>query len=183
MVTMGASVRVRTPQIVHMPSQKMAVVRTVGDPSEVGPAAASALYGTVYRLKAALKKQGRYMQVGSLRARWITADLAPKEQWIGTWALPIPDDTVALPKLDSNVEVSVEVWGYGTVAQVLHIGPFATETASIQRLHEFIAQHGYEVAGPHEEEYLTKPQAKTQKTVIRYAICEPRALGIAADGD
>jgi hypothetical protein len=28
----------------------------------------------------------------------------------------------------------------------------------------------YEIAGPHEEEYLTRPDAKVPKTIIRYAV-------------
>jgi hypothetical protein len=29
---------------------------------------------------------------------------------------------------------------------------------------------GYEIAGPHEEEYLSRPDAKVVKTIIRYAV-------------
>ncbi len=42
--------------------------------------------------------------------------------------------------------------------------------SSIERLHKFIAESGYEIAGTHEEEYLTSPDAKVQKTLIRYPI-------------
>jgi hypothetical protein len=38
------------------------------------------------------------------------------------------------------------------------------------RLHDFIVENGYEIAGVHEEEYLTMPKAKVQKTLIRYPI-------------
>jgi hypothetical protein len=67
-------------------------------------------------------------------------------------------------------EVKIERWEYGLVAQILHIGPFSSEGPTIQRLHEFIAAQGYEIAGVHEEEYLTSPAAKVQKTLIRYPI-------------
>jgi len=56
------------------------------------------------------------------------------------------------------------------VAQILHIGPYSEEGATVERLHKFIADSGYEIAGVHEEEYLTKPEAKVQKTIIRYPI-------------
>jgi len=56
------------------------------------------------------------------------------------------------------------------VAQILHIGPYSEEIATVERLHKSIADSGYEIAGVHEEEYLTRPEAKIQKTIIRYPI-------------
>ena len=38
------------------------------------------------------------------------------------------------------------------------------------RLQEFIAASGYEIAGVHEEEYLSRPEAKQMKTIIRYPV-------------
>ena len=37
-------------------------------------------------------------------------------------------------------------------------------------LRRFISDRGYEIAGDHEEEYLTRPDAKVIKTLIRYEI-------------
>ena len=50
------------------------------------------------------------------------------------------------------------------------IGPYSDEQPSVNRLHEFIAAEGYELAGPHEEEYLTKPDAREIRTILRYAV-------------
>jgi len=57
----------------------------------------------------------------------------------------------------------LETWNYGTVAQILHVGPYSEEEPTVKRLHEFITENGYEIAGIHEEEYLTPPKAKVQK--------------------
>jgi len=56
------------------------------------------------------------------------------------------------------------------VAQILHIGPYGEEGPTVKKLHEFVSNKGYEIAGVHEEEYLTTPKAKVQKTLIRYSI-------------
>ena len=160
----------RAPQILDLPPQTMAVVTTTGDPNVAGKKALGALYGAVYTLKFALKKQGREFKVGPLRARWPDAHLLPREQWHGIWALPIPDDTTVLVQKVPGVAVTIARWEYGLVAQSLHVGPFSTEGPTIDRLHAFIADQGYEIAGPHEEEYLTAPTAKVQKTIIRYVI-------------
>ena len=84
--------------------------------------------------------------------------------------LPVPEDTTSLPQKVPDVEVKIETWGYGTVAQILHLGPYDQEHPTIERLHRFIEESGYEIAGPHEEEYLTRPDAKVIKTIIRYSI-------------
>jgi hypothetical protein len=84
--------------------------------------------------------------------------------------LPIPEDTTSLPQKVPNTEVKIEQWEYGTVAQILHLGPYDQEYTTVECLHQFIEENGYEIAGLHEEEYLTSPDAKVIKTIIRYPV-------------
>jgi hypothetical protein len=160
------------PDILEMPPTKVATITTVGDPNVVLEAGAmKALYGSVYTLKFDLKKKGlETFKVGGLRARWPDAHLVPKDQWTAHWAIPIPNDTDMLPQREPGFEVKTEVWEYGTVAQVLHLGPYSEEGPTIEKLHRFIEENGFRIAGVHEEEYLTSPKAKMQKTIIRYPI-------------
>jgi len=162
--------RLTQPEILEMESQKMAVVVTKGDPNKVAAKAMPALYGSVYKLKFELKKKGIDFEIGRLRARWPDAHLVPKDQWTGIWALPIPDEVAEIPQKTPEVEVKIETWQYGTVAQILHLGPYKDEGPSVERLHRFIKDSEYEIAGTHEEEYLTSPKAKVQKTLIRYPV-------------
>ncbi|MDA8213435.1 MAG: GyrI-like domain-containing protein [Clostridia bacterium] len=168
--TSGPRKKPTEPEITTMASQKMAVVYTKGDPNAEMTKAMPALFGSVYKLKFELKKQGVEFKVGKLRARWPDAHLVPKDQWTGIWALPVPNDVTELPQKVQDVEVKLETWHYGIVAQVLHIGPYSEEGPTVQRLHDFINENGYQLAGQHEEEYLTTPTAKVQKTIIRYEI-------------
>lgn len=85
-------------------------------------------------------------------------------------ALSVPEDTVSLPQKEANIEVKLETWDYGTVAQILHLGTYQQEDASVERLQQFIGDSGYRISGPHEEEYLTKPDAKAPQTIIRYQV-------------
>ena len=159
------------PVIREMPPRTMAVVVSKGDPNVVGEQVFPALYGAVYTLKFALKKAGKEdFKVSGLRARWPDAHLLPKDQWTAYWALPIPDGTTELPKKVPEPEVTIEVWQYGTVAEILHIGPYSEEGPTVEMLHKFIEESGYEIAGVHEEEYLTRLDAKNQKTIVRYPI-------------
>ncbi len=161
----------KEPQILEMPPQKMAVVHGKGTPDKVFSELMPALYGSVYTLKFALKKKGLpTFKVSGLRARYPDAHLVPKEEWAHIIALPIPEDTTSLTQKVPGIEVNIETWEYGTVAQILYIGSYAEEGPTVERLHKFIEENGYQIAGDHEEEYLTTPDAKNPKTIIRYQV-------------
>jgi len=162
------------PELVELPPLTMAVVHTMGDPEEAAGKAFPALYGAVYPLKFALKKQGiTDFKIGPPRARWFGgADWAglPREEWRAAWAIPIPEGTPELTQKVPDAPVVIETWEYGRVAQILHIGSYADELPTIERLHDFIREQGFEICGPHEEEYLSSPEAKNPKTLIRYQV-------------
>jgi len=161
----------KEPQILEMPRQKMAVVYGKGTPDNVFPQVMPALYGSVYTLKFDLKKKGLpTFKVSGLRARYPDAHLVPMDEWTHIIGLPIPEDTTSLPQKVAGTEVKIETWEYGTVAQILHLGAYDQEQPTVERLHKFIEDNGYEIAGFHEEEYLTTPDAKVIKTIIRYPI-------------
>ncbi len=159
------------PEILEMPPQKVAVVTGKGAPAKVFSELMPALYGSVYTLRFDLKKKGLpVFKVSGLRARYPDAHLVPMEQWTHIIALPVPDGTTSLPQKVPGIEVKLETWDYGTVAQILHLGGYDQEGPNIERLHKFIQENGYEIAGMHEEEYLTRPDAKVPKTIIRYPV-------------
>lgn len=170
---MPKSMKPFTPEMAELPALRMAVVHTLGDPNEVGQRVFPALYGAAYGLKFALKKQGVEYKVAPVRARWFAGSQwksVPREQWEAAWAIPVPDDTTELKQKDPETPVVLETWEYGTVAQVLFVGAYADEEPTINALHAFIAEQGYEIVGAHEEEYLTRPDAKSPKTIIRYQV-------------
>jgi hypothetical protein len=161
------------PIILEMPSQKMAVVQGKGSPDKVFAKIFPALFGSVYTLKFDLRKRGlESFKVSCPRARYPNAHLYPKGEWLIIAGIPVPDKTTSLPQKEPGVEVKTETWEYGTVAQILHLGPYDQETVTIERLQQFIVANGYEIAGPHEEEYQSKPDAKVIKTLIRYQVKE-----------
>ena len=161
----------KEPRIVEMPPQKMAVVYGKGTPDKVFSELMPALYGSVYTLKFDLKKKGLpTFKVSGLRARYPDAHLVPIEEWTHIVGLPIPEDTTSLPQKVAGTDVKIETWEYGTMAQILHLGAYNQVGGSVQTLHRFAAESGYEIAGDHEEEYLTSPDAKVVKTLVRYAV-------------
>ena len=149
----------------------MAVVHASGTPQEVFPKLMPALYGSVYTLRFDLKKKGLpTFKVTGLRARYPDAVNVSKDKWSYTIGLPVPDDTHVLPQKIADTEVKLQTWQYGTVSQILHLGAYTQENPTVERLMGFIKDEGYEISGIHEEEYLTAPDAKEAKTLIRYQV-------------
>jgi len=154
----------KAPRLTTMARQKMIVVEAKGDPNVVGKDAFGLLYKTFFSLKG--------VRMAAPRARWLNIATDPKDQWVGLYGLPIPDSITQLPEGIQGVRI--EDWEYGEVAEILHVGPYAEETPAIAKLHEFIREIGYEIAGPHEEEYLKGPgmaaSPSDYRTIIRYTV-------------
>ncbi len=159
------------PRITKMPDQKMIEVTAKGDPNIVGSKAFKLLFKTYFKVPGVSKSMNL-----APRARW-TGEMNVKSSWTGYYALPVPEGT-SLPAIDvePGYEVRLTTWEYGDVAEILHIGPYAQETPNIQKLHQFIQQQGYEIAGYHEEEYLKGPgmffkgNPEKYQTIIRYRV-------------
>jgi hypothetical protein len=158
--------KLKNPQINKMPDKiKMLVVESKGDPNVVGKEAFSLLFKTFFSLKG--------VKMAVPRARWSNLATDPKNEWVGLYALPLPDHITELPAGVTGVRI--EEWEYGEVAEILHIGPYSEETPTIERLHLFIEEQGYRIAGPHEEEYLKGPgmgpvDPADYQTIIRYSV-------------
>lgn len=160
------------PQISVKPDQNMLVIESKGDPNQAG-----AVMKDLFRSFYTLKKHHKNIQPSAPRARWIAQFDQSKEDWIGLWALPLPDDVNSLTELkEIPAGLKIEVWQYGAVAEILHVGPYATEPPTIQKLMDYITSQGYTIIGPHEEEYLKGPtmfgkgNPEKYKTIIRYQV-------------
>jgi hypothetical protein len=72
----------------------------------------------------------------------------------------------AIPKL------RLERFAEGRAAQLMHIGPYAEEGPAIKRLHAFITELGYALAGDHHEIYLSDPR-RSAPSKLRTLIRQP----------
>ena len=159
------------PEIIKLPKRTTLSLTVVGDPITT-PEVFPALYGTAYGTKfKTFKPRGIKMAVGKVSAFWPDAHRKPKARWTGIWHLEIPEYVTKKDIIQKNPKLPVALRSIpaGTNAQVLYIGTYANETATIRNLHQFITDSGYTIAGDHEEVYLTKP-GPTAKTLIRYLI-------------
>ena len=157
--------KLKDPQIRKMPDKvKMLVVEKKGDPNVVAGMAFSTLFSTFF------EQPG--VKMAPPRARWLNAPSDPRNEWVGLYALPLSE---SVETLRSQVEgVKIDFWDYGEVAEILHVGAYSEETPTIEKLIAFIAEQGYEITGPHEEEYLKGPESGTDTskymTIIRYQV-------------
>lgn len=185
----------RSPQLLDVPELQFAMIHGHGDPN-VAPEyrdAVQALYGIAYTVRFALKRvpDGLDFGVMPLEGLWWVPDMAEfttddKSSWDWTMMIMQPDlvtreifdaacARAAEKKGLAAIErVRLEPFTEGQAAQVLHLGPYATEGPTISRLHAFIADQGYELVGKHHEIYLNDPR-RTAPEKLRTVIRQPVA--------
>ena len=157
------------PRFVTLPPAKFAVVHVTGAARHLRDEALESLYASVGALRAVDEAAGLDFDLGPLRMRVPDAQMGPLHLWRSVFALPVPDRTVEMPQTDPTFPVDIEVWVYGTAAELLHEGPEETKPVTVQRLQEFIIGNKRRLAGWREEIYLgTGPHGG--RTLLRYPI-------------
>lgn len=159
----------KSPRITHKADQRMLQVEATGDPNTTK--AFGLLFQTYYKNVTA-------HGMAAPLARWPKPLETPKAEWVGLYGLPVPASLDKLAKTPSapGYAVTLTTWQYGDVAEILHVGPYSTEAPTVEKLKAFIAAGGYEIAGPHEEEYLRGPgmfgkgDPDKYYTIIRYQV-------------
>jgi hypothetical protein len=71
------------------------------------------------------------------------------------------------PRID---ELWIDTWEEGTVGQIVHVGPYADEPATIKRLDRAVDEAGLHSRGIHHEIYLSDPnrgQPERMRTLLR----------------
>ncbi|KAA2261206.1 hypothetical protein F0L68_18105 [Solihabitans fulvus] len=179
--------------MVDVPELPFLMIDGAGDPNSDGyRAAVEALYGAAYGIRFALKNSGilEYPVMPS-QGLWWTAEPhgytqdGDRADW--RWTMMIMQPPQVTPELVADTIAAVAskkpglpVEGVrlanhaeGRCSQILHVGPFRTEPATIDRLHAFIADNAMVIAGRHHEIYLSNPNRtapEKMRTIIRYPV-------------
>lgn len=159
------------PEIVHLPSQKMAAIYAKGRPDRVLPRVLPTLINSVYALKfeSSLTSAPSF-SIGKIRVRFPDAHLLPIDEWTNVIGLPVPESTRSLPQQIGGTGIKLETWEYGTVAQINALGNTVKGKTPAERLHRFIIESGHVIIGVHEEEYVTGEDSHLTSTIIRYRV-------------
>jgi hypothetical protein len=160
--------------------------------------AVEALYPVAYGVRKAIKERtGSVYVVMPLEGLWWADDMeafttGDRAAWRWTLMIrlpPVPDaskveeviaDTARRKRLQTDVRYSM--LEEGTVAQVMHVGPYSAEAPVVAALHDFIASRGYERRGFHHEIYLSDPRrvdAARLRTVLRQPIQPAPSASVA----
>jgi hypothetical protein len=189
------SVPTGTPVVVDVPSMNFLMIDGVGDPNTAPAfgAAVEALYGVAYALKFMIKKSAAPVDYGvmPLEGLWWADDMAAfragnRAAWRWTAMIMQPERVGAAEFAEALAAtrrkkptpalelLRFEAFAEGRAAHVLHVGPFATEPPTIERLHAFIAAEGGRLAGKHHEIYLSDMR-RTAPEKLRTIIRQPFA--------
>ena len=191
-------------ELVRVPSLQFAMIdgaieKGYGPGNSPGFAeAVQALYGISYTLKFMFKKRKAnaidYPVMPLEGLLWLTEgevfDINIKDNWSYTLVIMQPDvitqeifeegiAQVRRKRGDSDAlsKLRLEFFEEGLCAQIMHIGPYATEPATMERMREFMQENGYRdcvgLGGKHHEIYLSDPRKADPaklKTVLRHPV-------------
>lgn len=176
--------------IVDVPKVNFLMIDGAGDPNTAQEFedAVEALYAVSYALKFMIKreKQIDYI-VMPLEGLWWVDDMTQfsmenKDIWKWTQMIMQPE-FVTIDLVEKALEqaekkknppalskIRFESLHEGLSAQIMHLGPYSAEGPTIEKLHNFIRENGYEPRGKHHEIYLSDPRKSApekMRTVIR----------------
>jgi hypothetical protein len=190
-------------EVVEVPRLQFAMIDgAIEKGSEPGKSAmfaeaTQALYSISYTLKFMLKKRKTNpidYPVMALEGLWGVEDgrfdITIKDNWFYTLMIMQPDvitqevfaeglEQVRKKKGDSEMLSKLRLASFeeGLCVQTMHIGPYATEPATIERMRAFAQEKGYRdcigPGGKHHEIYLGDPRKADpakMKTVLRHPI-------------
>lgn len=182
---------------INVPTMNFIMIDGKGDPNTAKEyrEAIEALYQLSYALKFKVKKELEIdYGVMPLEGLWWVANMEDfsaddKDAWLWTMMIMQPEMVGNELVTEAMTEVRkkkapaaldkarFEEFDEGWAVQIMHIGPYAAEAPTIERLHGWIAEHGYTRRGKHHEIYLSDPRRSAPeklKTIIRQpfaAIC------------
>lgn len=189
------SASVKKPGVIEVPEMKFIKVDGQGDPntSKDFQEAVEVLFGLSYTIKFMVKQAEVNpfdYRVLPLQGLWYADDCSvflknEKNKWQWTLMIMQPDrvtDSIyeeAKEKLIKKknppaiAKARFETFHEGLSAQIMHVGPFADEAPTIQKLHDFIEEEGYTFNGEHHEIYLSdyrRCAPEKLRTIIRHPI-------------
>jgi hypothetical protein len=154
--------------------------------------AMEALYGVSYTLKFASKLRQvdpiDYTVMGLEALWWVEGgefDITCPDNWRWT-AMIMQPDHIHPGMFHSGIEqlrkkktalavdkLRFETFHEGLCIQIMHIGPYSEEPATIARMEAFARENGYRLCGVHHEIYLGDPRRTAPeklKTVLRHPV-------------
>ncbi|MBM3151117.1 MAG: hypothetical protein FJZ96_02750 [Chloroflexi bacterium] len=190
-------------ELVEVPRFQFLMIDGAIEPGQ-GPGASplfqenmTALYGAAYTLKFMFKKRAidpvDYPVMALEGLWWVengTFDIQKPGNWKYTIMILVPDlvtaahfnEAVAQLRrkkgdLPGFARLRLEAFAEGLCVQTMHIGPYSTEPATVERMHAFMKENGLQdlvgLGGKHHEIYFGDPRRgdpSKLKTTLRHPV-------------
>jgi hypothetical protein len=182
----------KQPALVEVPEMTFLTLEGQGAPdSPLYQEVVSALYQMSYALKFAVKKQdGIDYGVMPLEGLWWGSTEKSfwqhdRDAWLWkmmiaqpvNWVTPQRVEAARLQVIKKGTplaeQLKMESFNEGLAAQIMHVGPYSSESATVDRLHAFVEEQGYQLVGKHHEIYLGDPRRTAPeklKTILRHPV-------------
>lgn len=174
----------------EVPKLQYAMIDGYGNPntSPLFQDAVEQLYNISYKIKFLAKGEGRDYTVMPLEGLWWADDMNQfsverKDEWKWTLMILQPDFITeeAFQKAVHEVQkkrtisesLRLETFDEGLSAQILHLGSYAEEGPTVEKLHREILNQGFQLRGKHHEIYLGDPRKAEPaklKTIVRQPV-------------
>ena len=182
-----------TPEIVEIEEGQFLTIEGKGAPSgEEFQAKVSALYSLAYGVKNICKREGKDFVVPKLEGLWwVDSDKpaleVPREEWRWKLLIRMPEfvtdemvekarkEVIKKKNIELVKEIRFEKMKEGKCVQILHIGPYSTESESIEKMKKLMEDRNLIKNGPHHEIYLSDPRRtapEKMKTILRQPVKE-----------
>jgi hypothetical protein len=178
----------KNPVLLDVPPGRFLTAEGTGDPATEGfTRAVGAIFGVAWTVKMTGKAAGKDFKVGALEGLWWGGgpEDGPRKRRTWRWKLllRVPDSVgaadvrraagVLAARGRDGTGVRVERFAEGRAVQVLHVGPYADEPATLERLEAYARGEGLAFTGPHHELYLSDPRRTAPsrlRTILRHAV-------------
>jgi len=176
-------------ETINVPKMNFLMIDGTGDPNQAGfQEAVGTLYNVAYTLKFKVRKELAIdYPVMPLEGLWWSDeesgfDMERRGSWQWTLMMSQPGivtnsffnsgiDEIAKKKgLEALPGVRLDEFHEGHSAQILHLGPYSAEKATVLKLREYLHSRGYTPRGKHHEIYLGDPRRANPaklRTILR----------------
>ncbi len=193
------SASAKKPSIVEVPECQYIMIDGAGHPqgNSAFEKAMQTVYSIMYTLKMGWKFEKYERPYGYVdftvpppEALWWMADgsqmdLLRKSEWRWTLLMMLPDfftkkmlddgaEAVREKKgADAIAPYRFERWEEGTCVQMMHVGPYAAEEVTLEKMDSLTTAEGFKMEGKHHEIYLSDPgrtAPEKLKTILRQPV-------------
>lgn len=189
----------RRPVLIEVKPAQYLSIQGKGSPDgEAFQESVQVLYSVAFMLKMTKKAQGQDYAVPKLEGLWWTDDDSdsfleqPPETWQWQLLLRAPEFVAAGDVEKSAVQVArkkntesarkvlLHLLEEGTCVQMLHVGPYASETDTLVQMWAFCGEKGFRLHGQHHEIYLSDSRRvapEKLRTLLRHPVLTGTGIG------